>query len=52
MFGLTFQVTNEMILGIILGGGATILALDWWLTVRSVERAYGYFNNHAKSPGA
>jgi hypothetical protein len=52
MFGLPFQVTTEMILDIILGGGAMILALDWWLTVKSVECAYGYFNDHAKSPVA
>jgi hypothetical protein len=41
-----------MILGIILGGGTLILALDWWLTIKSVERAYGYFIAHAESPSA
>jgi hypothetical protein len=43
MLGLQFQVTPPMIVSIILGGGAIILALDWWLTIRSVERAYRYF---------
>jgi hypothetical protein len=50
MLGLPFQVTPVMILGLILGGGAVILALQWWLTVESVERAYGYFVSHAKCP--
>jgi hypothetical protein len=50
MLGLPFQITPAMIIGIILGGGTVILALDWWLTVKSVERAYGYFVAHAMSP--
>jgi hypothetical protein len=41
-----------MIVGIIVGGGTMILALDWWLTIKSVERAYRYFVAHAKSPSA
>jgi hypothetical protein len=52
MLGLSFQVTHGMIIGIILVGGVMILALDWWLTVKSVECAYGYFEAHAKSPSA
>ena len=42
LLGLQFEVTLVMIVGIILGGGAMILALDWWLTIKSVERAYAY----------
>jgi len=41
ILGLPFQATPAMIIGIILGGGTVTLALDWWLTVKSVERAYG-----------
>jgi hypothetical protein len=52
MLGLSFLVTHGMIIGIILAGGAAILTLDWWLTVKSVERAYGYFDVHTKSPSA
>ena len=42
MLGLPFRVTPVMVLGLILVGGALILALNWWLTVESVERAYKY----------
>ena len=52
MLGLQFQVTPAMIIGIILGGGTMILALDWWLTIKSVERAYAYFAAHGKPPNA
>jgi hypothetical protein len=48
MLGLPFHVTPVMIIGLILGGGTMILALDWWLTIKSVERAYGYFVAHTK----
>ncbi len=51
MLGLPFQVTPTMILALILGGGAAILALDWWFTIRAVERAYRYFVVHAKPAG-
>jgi hypothetical protein len=51
MLGLPFEVTSAMILGVSVVGGATILAIDWWLTVRSVESAYAYFVAHANSPG-
>ncbi len=43
MLGLPFQVTPAMILGIILIGGILLLALNWWLSINSVVRAYGYF---------
>ncbi|MCL4785383.1 MAG: hypothetical protein KJ070_01115 [Verrucomicrobia bacterium] len=52
MLGLQFQVTPMMIVGVILGGGAMVLALDWWFTIRSVERAYRYFVAHANSASA
>jgi hypothetical protein len=52
MLGLPFTVTPVMIIGIILGGGGLILALEWWLTLQSVERAFGYFAAHAKSPSS
>jgi hypothetical protein len=52
MLGLPFHVTTVMIVGIILGGGAMILALNWWLTIKSVERAYAYFVASAKPPSA
>lgn len=48
MLGLQFYVTPVMIVGIILGGGTMIFALEWWLTIRSVERAYVYFVAQAK----
>lgn len=47
MFILPIQVTPTMIIGIILGGGIFILVLQWWLTLKSVERAYGYFVAHS-----
>jgi hypothetical protein len=49
MLGLPFQVTPAMILGIILGGGALLLALEWWLTLQMVMRTYGFFIARAKS---
>jgi len=52
MLGLQFQVTPVMIVGVILGGGMMLLALSWWLTVKSVERAYGYFVAHSNSASA
>ena len=50
MFGLPFPVTPIMIIGIIFGGGATILALEWWLSVMAVERGYGFFISHPDCP--
>jgi hypothetical protein len=49
MLGLPFAVTPAMILGIILGGGALILALEWWLTLQTVKRTYGFFIARVKS---
>jgi len=40
MLRLPFQVTLVMIVGIILVGGAMILALNWWLTAKVIERVY------------
>ena len=51
MLGLSFEVTSVMIVGIIVVGGATMPALDWWLTVRAVEGAYAYFAARSNSPG-
>jgi hypothetical protein len=50
MLGLPFTVTPAMIVGIILGGGALILALEWWLTLQTVVRSHEFFSTRAKSP--
>ena len=42
MLGLPFPATPVMIMGIILVGGALLLALGWWLTVESVKRVYQF----------
>ena len=47
MFSLSFQITPVMIICIILGGGISLLCLQWWLTLKSVERAYRYCEVHA-----
>ncbi len=52
MLSLPFPVTSKMILGIILCGGLLMLALDWWLTIRCVKRAYKYFVAHEWFPSA
>ncbi len=39
---LPFQVTTSMVVGLIAVGGATILVLEWWLTVKAVERSYRF----------
>jgi hypothetical protein len=52
LLGLSFQITPTMIIGIIVGGGALLLALDWWLTNQCVERAYGHFIGRADGPCA
>ena len=44
MLRLPFRVTRAMILGLIVGGGLLILVLNWWLSVRSVALAHGYFH--------
>ncbi len=43
MLRLPFPVTRLMIICLISGGGALLLALDWWITIRCVTRAYEYF---------
>jgi len=52
MLRLPFQITPMMLIGIILGGGALMLALEWLLTVKSVERAYAYFAGLAQAMSA
>jgi hypothetical protein len=50
MLGLAFPVTTTMIIGTIVVGAATTLALDWWLTVESVERSYVFFVARPAAP--
>jgi hypothetical protein len=50
MLRLPFEVTTMMVVGLIVIGGAIIMALDWWLTIKSAEGAYGYFMAHEHSP--
>jgi hypothetical protein len=50
MLGIPFPVTPMMILSIIVGGGVLILALEWWLTVQSVERTHGFFVARREPP--
>ncbi len=47
MLGLASPVTPAGIIGIIVAGGVLILALDWWLTIKSVELSHGYFAAHS-----
>jgi hypothetical protein len=49
MLGLPFRVTDGMIVGIILFGGAVLLALGWLLTVKAVERVYRFSAAHGGS---
>jgi hypothetical protein len=49
MLGLPFQLTTGMIVGIILVGGAALLVLSWWLTVKTVERTYKFSIAHGAS---
>ena len=49
MLRLPFQVTPVMIMCLILGGGASTLLLQWWLTLKFVELAYRYFAVRANS---
>ncbi len=37
MFRLPFVVTPGMVLTLILVGGAAVLALNWWLTVKTIR---------------
>ena len=48
MLGLPFRVTRAIVLGIIVGGGLLILALNWWLSVRSVTLSHGHFRQLSK----
>lgn len=50
MLRLPFEVTTVMILALIVVGGAAILILNWWLTLRSAERAYACFAVRPASP--
>lgn len=49
MLGLTFTLTPAMIVALIVTGGATILALNWWLTKWAVEWAC-QVTQHASPP--
>ena len=52
MLSLPVRVTRAMIIGLILGGGSFLLALQWWLTLRSVDWFYGHFSSRAgRRPG-
>ena len=37
MFRLPFEVTLGMVIALIMVGGAAVLALNWWLTVKSIR---------------
>lgn len=43
MLGLKFEVTILMVIGLIVWGGALLLAIDWWLTVKSVKLAHRFY---------
>ncbi len=49
MLSLPFPVTPIMVIFLILGGGISILLLQWWLTFKSVEQAYRYLGGRASS---
>ena len=49
MLNLPFQVTPAVVICIILGGGMSILFLQWWLTFKCTERAYRYFGARLSS---
>lgn len=52
MLGLSFRVTRPMIIGLILSGGLSMLALQWWLTCRAAERTYRYLTASANPPAS
>ncbi len=52
MLGLPFEVTRAMIITLILGGGAALLAFGWWLSVSSVVHAYRFFSAHNECQGS
>lgn len=47
MLGLGFEVTQNMIIGLILVGGAVLLAACWGLSIASVRLAYLFLNRKA-----
>jgi len=47
MLRLPFPVTRAMILGMIVGGGLLLLALNWWLSVRSVALSHSHFRQRS-----
>jgi len=44
MLGLGFEVTQAMLVALILVGGITLLALDWGLSIASVRGAYWFLH--------
>lgn len=42
MLALPFDVTRGMVIGLILIGGAALLALNWWLTATSARFSYRF----------
>ncbi len=50
MLRLPFEVTTVMILALIVVGGAAMLILNWWLTLKAAERSYAYFAGGPASP--
>lgn len=46
LLALPFAVTQWMLIGLIVCGGAMLLMLDWWFTTRCVRHAYEYFRAH------
>lgn len=40
LLALPFAVTWPMVLILIVGGGASLLTIDWWLTIRCVNLSY------------
>ncbi len=45
MLCLTFEVTQEMIIALIVVGGAGLLGLHWWLVDKTIQFAKGSGNN-------
>jgi len=44
MLGLGFEITQNMLIALILIGGITLLALDWGLSIASVRGAYWFLH--------
>ena len=47
MLGLGFEVTQGMIIGLILIGGGTLLAVSWGLTIASVRFSHKFLQSKA-----